>query len=154
VWRARWGHNEPVALSTSTLLKRGMVRHCPVCDQGHLFRHWVQMVPACPRCGLLFRRLPGHWLGSWFLNICLAQTAIVLVLVVGVATTYPDTPMGVLAALTALVAVAVPFVFFPFSRTIWSAVDLAMRPLDFDDGVAPGFELEADPGASTGRLGP
>jgi hypothetical protein len=24
------------------------------------------------------------------------------------------------------------------------AIDLAMRPLEFDDGVAPGFELEED----------
>jgi hypothetical protein len=38
----------------------------------------------------------------------------------------------------------VPFVFFPLSRTLWMAIDLAMRPLDFDDGVAPGFELQDD----------
>ena len=25
---------------------------------------------------------------------------------------------------------------------LWTAIDLAMRPLDFDDGVAPGWELE------------
>ena len=41
-----------------------------------------------------------------------------------------------------LAAVAVPFLFFPFSRTIWTAIDLAMRPLEFEEGVAPGFELE------------
>ena len=43
---------------------------------------------------------------------------------------------------TVIGALAAPFLFFPFSRTIWSAIDLAMRPLEFDEGVAPGFELD------------
>ena len=34
--------------------------------------------------------------------------------------------------------------FFPISRTLWCAIDLAMRPLDYDDGVAPGFILSED----------
>jgi hypothetical protein len=86
--------------------------------------------------------VPGHWLGSWFLNICVVQTVVVLVLLIGVAATYPTPPMFALATLTVVGALATPFVFFPFSRTIWSAIDLAMRPLEFDDGVPPGFELE------------
>ncbi len=45
---------------------------------------------------------------------------------------------------------AVPFLFFPFSRTIWTAIDLAMRPLEFDEGVAPGFELDTDLDAGSG----
>lgn len=133
-----------MALTTGTVLRRGLAKHCPVCGQGHLFRHWLWMLPECPRCGLRFRRVPGHWLGSWFLNVCLVQTVIVLILVIGVAVTYPDTPMVVLTLLAVSAAIATPLVFFPFSRTIWSAIDLAMRPLDFDDGVPPGFELEQE----------
>lgn len=113
-----------------------------MCGEGHLFRAWVRMRPVCPRCGLRFKRVPGHWLGSWFLNICVGQAVVVLVLIVGVASTYPDSPMGVLALAAATAAVVVPVVFFPWSRTLWSAIDLAMRPLEFGDGVAPGYELE------------
>lgn len=138
------GQNRAVALSTGTILRRGFTKRCPVCGQGHLFRHWLRMVHACPRCGLRFRRVPGHWLGSWFLNICVAQTVVVLILVIGVAATYPDPPMVALTILTVVGALAAPLLFFPFSRTIWSAIDLAMVPLDFDDGVAPGFELEEE----------
>jgi hypothetical protein len=50
-------------------------------------------------------------------------------------------PITVLTVLGALVA---PLLFFPFSRTIWCAIDLAMRPLEFDEGVAPDFELADD----------
>ena len=113
-----------------------------MCGHGPPFRRWVRMAPACSRCGLRFRRIDGQWLGSWFLNICVAQTAVVLILVVGVALTYPDPPFAALAAVDAAAAVAVPLLFFPYSRTLWVAIDLAMRPLDFHDGVAPGFELE------------
>lgn len=131
-----------MALSTGSVLRRGFAKRCPVCGQGHLFRHWLRMAPVCPRCGLRFRRVPGHWLGSWFLNVCVVQTVVVLVLLIGVAATYPDSPMLLLTILTVLAAVLTPLVFFPFSRTIWTAIDVAMRPLEFDDGVAPGFELE------------
>ncbi len=93
---------------------------------------------------MVFGRLPGHWLGSWFLNVCVVQAAVVLVLVVGVGITWPDPPMlgiGIAATVTAIVT---PVLLFPWSRTVWMAIDLAMRPLDFDDGVAPGFVLADD----------
>lgn len=138
------GQHGPVSVSASTLLKRGMLRRCPVCAQGRLFHRWVVMVPACPRCGLMFRREPGQWLGSWFLNVCVVQTVVILILAVGVGVTWPDPPLGFIGSFTALSALAVPILFFPHSRTLWVAIDLAMTPLGFDDGVAPGFELESD----------
>jgi len=139
-----------VVVPTSTMLRRAARRRCPVCGHGGLFRHWVRMAPTCPHCGLRFRRIDGHWLGSWFLNVCVAQTVVVAILVVGVALTYPDPPIAALAAVDAGAAVLVPLGFFPFSRTLWVAIDLAMRPLDFHDGVAPGFELEHWPDAGLG----
>ena len=138
------GTTDGVAQPVGTLLKRGLHRRCAVCGQNKLFRRWVVMVERCPRCGFRFERAPGQWLGSWFLNITIAQVAVVGVLIAGVATTWPDPPMVIIGVLTAVAALGVPFAFFPFSRTIWTAIDLAMRPLDFDDGVSPGFVLEED----------
>jgi predicted metal-binding membrane protein len=92
----------------------------------------------------MFERVPGQWLGSWFLNICLAQSVVVAILVIGVGVSWPDPPMVAIATAAGVAAVVVPVVFFPWSRTLWLAIDLAMRPLDFDEGVAPGFELESD----------
>ena len=134
----------PVPVTTSTLLRRGAARHCAVCGHGGLFRRWVRMAPRCPTCGLIFVREPGQWLGSWFINVCLAQTVVVLILVIGVAIGWPDPPMVAIAVGASISAVAVPVAFFPFSRTLWVAIDIAMRPVDFDDGVAPGFELRED----------
>lgn len=102
------------------------------------------MEPSCPTCGLVFGRIPGHWLGSWFLNVCLVQAVVLLVLLIGVGVTWPDPPMLAIGLGTAAAAIVTPIVLFPFTRTVWTAIDLAMRPLDFDDGVAPGFVLEDD----------
>lgn len=100
------------------------------------------MAPACPGCGLVFRRAPGHWLGSWFLNVLVVQTVLVVGISVLVAATWPSPLAWFEVAGVVVVALAVPVVFFPYSRTLWTAIDLVMRPLDFDDGVAPGVELE------------
>ncbi len=72
------------------------------------------------------------------------QVVVVAVLIIGVATTFPDTPIVPIAVVGGVMAVVVPLAFFPISRTLWTAIDLAMRPLTFDEGVAPGFELEGD----------
>jgi hypothetical protein len=91
---------------------------------------------------LRFKREDGHWLGSWFLNIVLAQAVSVAVLLVGYAATYPDGELWPWAVGDAACIVVVSLWFFPRSRTLWCAIDLSMRPLTFDDGVAPGWELD------------
>jgi hypothetical protein len=52
------------------------------------------------------------------------------VLVVGSILSYPDIAVVPMLIAAGLVAVLVPIVFYPFSYTIWAAVDLTMRPLD------------------------
>jgi uncharacterized protein (DUF983 family) len=131
-----------------------MRRRCPVCAQGGLFHHWVRMVPRCPQCGFHFRRDPGQWLGSWFINVCLAQTVAVVFLIVSVGVAWPAPPNLAVIAAGLVAAVAVPVAAFPVTRTLWCAIDLAMRPLELADDVAPGYELEADLAALRGEREP
>jgi uncharacterized protein (DUF983 family) len=138
------GHNEPVGLTAGTLLRRGLWRRCPVCGQGRLFRRWVRMVERCPRCRLRFKREPGEWVGSWFLNVCLAQILVVVIVIVGAVVFYPHPPVAALAAVGIVGTVVFPVWFFPYSRTIWVAIDVAMRPVELSEDVDPRWELEAD----------
>jgi len=133
-----------MALTTGTLLRRGFRRRCAVCGEKKLFRRWVIMVERCPRCGFTFERAPGQWLGSWFLNICLAQMLAIVIVIAGVVIWYPHPPTLTLAIGGGLATVLFPIWFFPYSRTIWVAIDLAMTPLEFGEGVDPQWELEAD----------
>jgi uncharacterized protein (DUF983 family) len=121
------------------MLARGAVRRCPVCGRGRLFRRWFTMVERCPRCGLRFERVEGHWVGSLGLNTIVSFVTLFVVVVVGLVLSHPDFEVAPLLVAGTATAVLVPLGFFPFSRTLWTAVDLAMRPLE------PG---EADPVAA------
>jgi uncharacterized protein (DUF983 family) len=131
-----------MANTTGLLLRRGLAASCPVCGGRGVFRRWVRMEERCPRCGLVFARSDGHWLGSWFLNICASQIVVTVIVFVGFTVTYPHVDAVAVGLLAGVGAVVAPILFFPTSRMLWTAIDLAMRPLDFDDGVAPGWALE------------
>lgn len=103
---------------------------CPACAQRHLFKRWFTMLERCPRCGLVFERIEGHWVGAVGLNTIVSFTTLVLVLAVGVGVTIPDIPVVPLVSVTVAVAVIVPLVFHPVSRTLWTGIDIAMRPLE------------------------
>jgi uncharacterized protein (DUF983 family) len=117
---------------------RGCLKRCPVCGQGHLFRRWFTMVERCPRCGLRFERIEGHWSGDLGLNTIVSFGALFVTLIVGFAVTYPDVPGALLFLCAVSVALIVPALFFPFSKTTWLAIDLMMRPLE-DGEVEPGY---------------
>ena len=131
-----------VEVDVARMLRRGLVAACPLCGGRGIFHRVVSMEERCPTCGLVFKRDDGHWLGSWFLNICVSQILVAVVLFVAFAVTYPDLRVVPMAVGALVAAVAVPVLFFPSSRMLWTAIDLAMRPLDFEDGVAPGWVLE------------
>ena len=131
-----------MANTTGQLLRRGVAASCPVCGGRGVFHGWVRMEERCPHCGLVFKRADGHWLGSWFLNICASQIVVTVIVFIGFTVTYPHVDAVAVGLLAGVSAVVAPILFFPTSRMLWTAIDLAMRPLDFDDGVAPGWALE------------
>jgi hypothetical protein len=52
-----------------------------------------------------------------------------------IAFTLPRPPWTALQSLAILLVVVLPLVFFPFSRTLWMAFDLAFRPSERNDDV-------------------
>lgn len=77
-----------------------------------------------------FEREEGTFVGAMFINIALTEVALALFIVVGFALTLPDPPVGRLVLGAALLALLIPTMGYPFSRTIWAAVHLAMQPLE------------------------
>lgn len=118
------------------MLARGLALRCPLCGEGGLFHRWFIMRERCPRCSFRLERVEGHWLGAWFLNILVSSAAVLVAVVLGSVTTYPGSLVPAVVAVVA-VGVVVPLVFFPWSKTLWSAIDLAMRPLEPEDDVDP-----------------
>ena len=119
------------------MLARAAVRRCPVCGQGKLFRHWFTMVEQCPRCGLRFERIEGHWTGALGVNTIVSFGVLAIVVVVGLILSAPEFEVVPLFVVAVLVAILLPLFFFPFSKTLWTAVDLWMRPLGPGEALGP-----------------
>ncbi|HWS45846.1 MAG TPA: DUF983 domain-containing protein [Acidimicrobiia bacterium] len=112
------------------ILWRGATRRCARCGHGHLFHRWFTMVPDCPTCGLHFEREEGYWVGALAVNLVLVGGLFAVAFVAVIVATAPDIPVAPLLALLVPVMVIGPIVAFPFSRTLWVAIDRAfLQPL-------------------------
>jgi uncharacterized protein (DUF983 family) len=109
------------------MLGRGLVKHCARCGSGHLFRRWFNMVERCPRCGLLFEREEGQWVGAMIVNFAVAMVALVSALGGGLLLTWPDVPWTAVTVVAVVMVVAVPTALYPWSKTVWVAIDLLMH---------------------------
>lgn len=107
------------------------------------------MVDRCPECSFLFERLEGHWIGAIAINT-VAVIGLMLVLLVGTMIfTYPElVPLQLIPVLVVVGAIG-PIVFYPASKTLWTAVDLLMRPLKKGE-VDPRYVV-VDPERDTGK---
>lgn len=63
------------------------------------------------------------------MNTIMSLGILMVSLVVTIAVTFPDIPVGRLIAINAAVAILAPIVFYPLSRMLWTGIDIAMRPL-------------------------
>lgn len=85
------------------------------------------MVRNCPRCSYLFEREEGFFLGALVVNIAVTEALIIIFIAVSFGLTLPDPPLTKLAIIGAIGAGVTPLVAYPFTKTIWTAVDIIMR---------------------------
>ena len=85
------------------------------------------MVDDCPRCGYHFEREEGFFLGAIVVSVIVTELVIVAVIAFGFALTLPDAPVTMLAIIGGVAAGLTPLLIYPFSKTIWTAIDLIMR---------------------------
>jgi uncharacterized protein (DUF983 family) len=115
-----------------TLLRmvgRALRRRCPNCGSRGIWKNWMNMRDACPTCGLnLDRGESDFFYGAFMFNIIAAELAVGIAFVVTLIATWPTPPWNAITWSAAGIAVIAPFLFYPFSKTLWLAVDLALRP--------------------------
>ena len=113
------------------MLGRALLRRCPRCGGKGWFRGWFGKVDRCRTCGYRYERQPGFLLGAVTINTIVTFGLLAAVLLVGSILSYPDIAVGADAdRRRPSWRWWCPIVFYPFSYTIWAAVDLTMRPLD------------------------
>ncbi|MGE5091357.1 MAG: DUF983 domain-containing protein [Bacillota bacterium] len=96
------------------------------------------MLPNCPVCGLRFERGErGYWLGAYFFNLVAMETVFAVWMTAFLLATWPSPPWGLFQWSTVGLMLAMPVAFFPFSKTLFLAFDLWIRPPDAEDFDAP-----------------
>jgi uncharacterized protein (DUF983 family) len=133
------------APSWKVMLGRGLRRRCPRCGGGDVFRTRWSLRERCPTCGYRFEREPGFRLGAWFVNFMVLEVVHFGLAMAFIAWLSTDPEASLLGPLAVVVvtSVAVPVAFFPYSRTIWSAIDLGMTPMELAEIVDAAEALEA-----------
>jgi len=83
----------------------------------------------CPQCGLpLERGEQGYQVGSYMFAIVAAELIFAGVFLTVLLLTWPDPPWDLLLYGGMGLMLVVPFLFFPFSKTLFLALDLLFRP--------------------------
>ena len=94
-----------------------------------MFASYFKLVERCPRCELLFAREEGFWLGAYVINFGVGEGLVGVLLMVFLFVKVNNDSVTLAPWLIGgiVLGVLVPIVFFPNSRTIWAAFDLAMN---------------------------
>ena len=117
------------------LLGRGVLLRCPRCGHGDIRQGWFKLKERCAHCDLALERgeSEDYWLGAYAINLVAAELVALLMVVGLILATLPAVPWGAVVWLGLAGALLTPILFFPFSRTLWLALDLYAHPLEQGD---------------------
>jgi uncharacterized protein (DUF983 family) len=108
---------------------RAVRLRCPHCGNAVLWRSLLRMLEHCPACGLhTQRRERDYFLGAIMINLVAAELLLAGALLVVVIATWPDPPWTLLEYGGVLLMLVAPFALYPFTKSLWLALDLALRP--------------------------
>ena len=128
---------ESLARRSLLLFWRAARLRCPNCGGGPLFSHWVRMRERCPVCRIrLERGEEGYQVGAYMFNIVAAELIFAAIFLGVLVYTWPTPPWDELLYGGVAVIISAPFIFYPFSKTLFLAFDLIFRPpssADFEE---------------------
>jgi uncharacterized protein (DUF983 family) len=116
------------------MVARALRLRCPWCGEGSLFASWFTMRESCPACRLFLEREEGYFTGAMGVNLVAAELLFVAGFIGSVVLTWPDVPWDMMYGWIA-VAVIAPLTLYPFSKTLWLAGDLFIRPPELHEFV-------------------
>src|SRR3954449_3479179 len=94
-----------------------------------IIRTWFRRYDSCQTCGLSVQRgQEGFELGSASVNAIVTFGAIIVAATISIIVTYPDIAVVPLLIVLGGVAIALPIALYPFTHTLWFAVELLMEP--------------------------
>jgi len=93
------------------------------------------MKDHCPSCGLALERgeKSDFWIGAYVFNLVAGELLAIGIPIVWMIASSPNQPWTLIEIVAIVLCVALPIVFFPFSRALWLAWDLSFRPSEPGD---------------------
>lgn len=116
-------------------LTRALRRRCPRCG-APAFESYFTLKEHCRSCGLEFEREPGYWAGALIVNTAVIFATFLVTFGAGILITWPDVPWTGLLVGLLVVNGLVPVLFYPQSKTVWSAMELGWNPLEPEEVAA------------------
>jgi uncharacterized protein (DUF983 family) len=121
----------PHVRQSARLAWRAMQLRCPHCGGKPVLRTWFHLLDRCPVCGLRLERgeKEDYYLGGMLFNLFLSELVFVVLLIVFIIALWPNVPWNGLEYGIAAAVVIAPFAFYPMSKLLWLAFDIALRPV-------------------------
>ena len=112
-----------------TLMKRALLLRCPNCGRSKAFISWFRMREECPVCGFhMERKEQGYIVGAYMFNIVAAELIWAAIVLSVMGATWPTPPWDLLLYGGGALMLVLPFVTYPFSKTVFIGFDLIFRP--------------------------
>ncbi len=115
-------------------LGRALLLRCPRCGASGIWKGFGATVDTCPTCRLRFERQEGHWVGAVAVNTVVTILVFAAVFVGWIVLSWPDPPWTTITIGVVALNALFPIAFYPWSKTLWVAIDLAAHP---GDAVSP-----------------
>ncbi len=122
---ARWDLPQTPSRRLGVLLARAFTRRCPYCGATGIFSSFWSLRQQCPRCGVVFEREDGYFLGAYAVNLIAAEFlgfgGILILLISSNLSTLA------LQLIAVVVAIGLPVLGYPFTRSLWMVIDLMIH---------------------------
>jgi uncharacterized protein (DUF983 family) len=99
-----------------------------------MFYMWVKSFEECASCGFRYNRgEPDYYIGAYTINLIVAELIVVAAMLIVMFTTWPNVPWEEMPWGLAVFAIVGPLFTYPFSKSLWLAIDLRFRPAEPKD---------------------
>jgi uncharacterized protein (DUF983 family) len=105
---------------------RALMRRCPYCGGGPIFKGWFTLRERCPHCGTRYAAEDGYFLGAYPINLVLTSLIAVAVVIWLIAGT--DLSVLQMQILAVVIVVGLPLLLYPYSLLLWMSIDLVLHP--------------------------